>query len=56
MIDAHVCNKRILRKYPAIMCSICKRGIDVILPEEVIDDYNNNKNAKNMYDKTIRSS
>lgn len=62
MLDAHVCGKnRIIRKYPSVLCSLCKHGIDVILPEHVIDDYNNDNknnkvNAKNGNDKTTRSS
>ncbi len=60
-IEAHICGYGRIRKYPAVLCSICKHGIDVLLPDEEIDAYNNKNNnnkvnAKNSNGKTIRSS
>ena len=59
IIEAHVCNNEVIRKYPSIVCSLCRQGIDVLLPEEVIDDHNNNNkvvNATFVHGKVTRSS
>lgn len=44
MIEAHICSggkvPGILRPYCALACSLCHDGTTIVVPRDIIDDYN----------------
>jgi len=48
-IDAHLCQggniKGLIRKYEAILCSLCgaRKAVDLVMAEKDIDNYNKKK-------------
>lgn len=47
-IEAHICRDGRIKKYPSLLCSICKPGeaLELIMDEEEIDELNIKRNKE----------
>jgi len=56
MIEAHVCSggkvPGLIRPYCALACSLCHDGKTIVIPESIIEDYN--EKVRNPPERPIR--